>query len=495
MEVQNYSCFHGMVHPPGKPDSWHVINETDDMTQDELDGLDLRQYPITEGHPPEDENGNPSSITKHPELVRGQVLYQYKNPDGSKGIVCQLNHDRLSGVRTAVRIQNGNRASLSLGHRYQKWEDADGRVRHRFVPDHIAIVDEPRREGCYIKGMARMDRIDNEANRKRIADFMGKFGSTRDIYVNASKDSRVPDSNPNLKMADTASAPAAAAAQTPSQAPAPAQAQAQSQTQSQNPGPDSMDLSNLNKDEAIALFYRAVQDAKAANDARSALEAENSKYKSMEEKRKQAEIAEKKKQLEERLTIIREHAMQLAEKDAQSKRIAENIADPKKMCDDIYGCGMDEKVVNDFVENSMKFVEVLNNAASTYKDGMARNERTMQEYNLKRFREDPALGPYAMRYMSEEPSTKRMAMSGFRADDPPAAASAPMQAPAPAPTPSFNTLDAICSATAARVSAMRGSTGSGLDAYYEKAKNSVKPVETSPFPKGYTPTQGTFGYR
>lgn len=502
MSVRNYSLFRGVLHPPGKKDASEVEFIADDMTQEELDKLDVTGYPVTDDHPPPG-----ASIMKHPELVRGRVLVQYRGKDGSKHVVCQLNHDRLSGCQTKARIESGSTASLSLGHRYRDIEYHDGSYGHQFLPDHIAIVDEPRREGCYLEALMPMrTKIATDDNRRRTDAYLDRVRGEisarekgepviREVYQNASLQSKIATmaDAQQVSSAATTSAPATTMDTTSTPAPAATTAAPQAASvppQESSPAPtQGVDMEKLDPAEKDAILYetagRLVQEKERAAALESKLkEAEALKeklahYEKLENERKEREEAARRKEQEEQLAALREHLLQEAQKDEIVKqKVIEKLPyldDPKELYSSVYK-PEDCKTEAGKMDGAKNWMEVVNCANSRRHDATRRTENAVRENRNKRYREDPGVQSY-LSGMSMERETKRARI------DMPAPSPSAVQSELLSAFDQSKSIERLGGEAAGRVAGMRRQMGN-MAAYYRETMPRL-PTAQSKLPKGY----------
>lgn len=137
----------GRIHPEGKKSEKDVKNVTDDITQEHLNNMKLEGIALTAGHPP-----NGESITKHPNLVRGFIRKTIITKNGELWGIGFVDHNTLQGCLILSDIKGRAKEGLSLGHRFEEVRNSKtGKlVSRRYIPDHVAIVETPRRDGCYI---------------------------------------------------------------------------------------------------------------------------------------------------------------------------------------------------------------------------------------------------------------------------------------------------------------------------------------------------------
>ncbi len=135
---------HGRVHPPGKASPADVEVPCDEMTQVELDALDLTKVPITVDHPPDGVFVNDAR-----DLICGEILQTTRAPDGSKYVMGWLSTATEAGAKAYERLSSGE-LGLSLGNRYDEARYADTNELHSrsFTPDHVSLCKNPRRPGC-----------------------------------------------------------------------------------------------------------------------------------------------------------------------------------------------------------------------------------------------------------------------------------------------------------------------------------------------------------
>ncbi len=377
MADSQYSYFYGIVHPPGKKDASEVVNIADDMTHEQVKDLDLVDYAITEGHPP-----NGESITKHANLVRGRVVHQYMDQQGNKVIMGKLMHNGMSGIRTRYRIESGSNASLSLGHTVRPVEDENNNLNLKFLGDHIAIVDEPRRPGCHIHGMVRADRIDREKVTSRMAQLMNKVPTDRLAQQQQSAHSASVAMDAQLQgvAANQAAAPATNASNLPIPGAVPMQQQQQQQQQQSEP--------DLSRDQLLVAAINAAEEAKATRAELERLKAERAEeqrqIQEREAARRQQEREKKEKATRETESIMVEYIKQAAANgDAAAKAAVERYeAMPGGVAKALYDSDETKREEGLDMWNNM----VMCAGQSFTNQTMAQNQR-VQELMHKRARE------------------------------------------------------------------------------------------------------------
>lgn len=146
MDDDKMMYIYGCTHPPGKASPEDVKVLCDEMTQEELDGLDLTGVPITLDHPPINMH-----VKDTPELVCGKVLQMTRGEKGSKYILAWISAKTPAGEEAYRRLLNGE-LGLSLGHQYTERRYARTKELHSrsFAPDHVSLCKTPRRDGCWI---------------------------------------------------------------------------------------------------------------------------------------------------------------------------------------------------------------------------------------------------------------------------------------------------------------------------------------------------------
>lgn len=422
MEPDTYSFFHGIVHPPGKKSGDAIESITYDMTHDQVKDLDLNDYAITEGHPPDGD-----SVTKHMNLVRGRVIHQYMDDAGNKWIIGKISHGTPSGMRTLLRIESGKNASLSLGHRFQVMEDENGKITDRFLGDHIAIVDEPLRPGCHIHGLARADRIDMERVTIAQEQLFGKVTpdhpkpehslirsestvNNRESTMDASQQTTMPvagstamvPSHGLQQQQQQAQQQQAQQAQqlvpvTPQQQQMLMQQQIQQQQQhelqQQQQQQQMMDQQPLTQQELMMTAYRATAEKKMLAEKLERAEAALAEQKKKEQ---ETDIS----QWAEALNIFKAVIDREAERgDERAKRAAEKLKPgPESVAKAMYGEG-------DGVDGRKMLLEVVGCAGAAVRNQMMEQDRRFEELYHKRMRE-PGMEDYM--------SVKRPMISDFK---------------------------------------------------------------------------------
>lgn len=396
MEIDNYSCFWGVVHPPGLKSADEKVDYGDEFTQEELDALDVTDYPITEGHPPPE-----MSIIDYPYLIRGKVLLQTRDKKGRKLVCCQLNHDTFSGCRTATRIKNGSTKSLSLGHKCRQNVYKSGKVEFVYRPDHIAIVDIPRRPGCNIYDFTPMTNkitkriVKREPNK---SNQTSRTSSKTKVYQASADRMATPNETPaSQPQAGTSSA-------TPEQNTNQGQGQTQASggNYKDNNGSYMNDLELYDDEGKNTLMYENVRELARKNKELEELKKQSQEHEKLKNeleayRQKEAErkAKEEEKLKQDRMDTIqtwRQYMDQLAEKDENLKKEMESRAtyakDPKDLYEQYYGkrdgkCGDDDENMIDPLKDTL---EIINCAASRFTAGVKRNESTMRNARLQQYR-------------------------------------------------------------------------------------------------------------
>lgn len=179
--------FVGTVHPRSKFVQDRVA---DDIPQDDLDAMELRGVPVTVNHPPE-----PGPMANHPNLVRGEIIKTIRGKNGEKLAIGYIDHTDIKGCWLLNQIEDGFRRGLSLSHSITHRKDEHGRLlpKPEYRPDHVAIVETPRRPGCFlhaIKPPANCFKLRPTSHTSPFSDAAIKSES-EGVYVNASADTPV----------------------------------------------------------------------------------------------------------------------------------------------------------------------------------------------------------------------------------------------------------------------------------------------------------------
>lgn len=356
MANARYFYFTGIVHPPGPDEFGDEDSISDTLTKEQVDTLDLRDYAITEGHPP-----NLESVVKHKDYVRGRILGQYKDCDGNLCVFGKVSLYDEKGRALHARMQAGSNCSLSLGHQYQLLEDRAGNLYRRMLGDHVAIVDEPRRPGCHIHGFISADKIDNNAitswAKQRFSKSNAPDVATTESDIPFSMETQTATSVPASAVtpaaplssnvpAATAPAPSVAPPQTIQQPGRTlAQTAAELDPQSMNLIEQrlaNMDVNNMTKEDMAALASILIKKESLTaqqlqeRDAKIALL--DARFK--EQEKLAAEQTEK--NLSNIIAPFQEYAEQYADADPELKKATETFRSlPGTLCKGMYGNGTD----------------------------------------------------------------------------------------------------------------------------------------------------------
>jgi hypothetical protein len=352
MANARYFYFTGIVHPPGPDEFGDDDSISDTLTKEQVDTLDLRDYAITEGHPP-----NLESVVKHKDYVRGRILGQYKDCDGNLCVFGKVSLYDEKGKALHARMQAGTNCSLSLGHQYQLLEDRAGNLYRRMLGDHVAIVDEPRRPGCHIHGFISADKIDNNV--------ITSWAKQQFSKTNAPDATKTESDIPSSMETQTATPVPAATAPLSSPVPVPT-APAPSATPTmtvQQPGrtlaqtaaeldPQSMslieqrlanmDVNNMTKEDMAALASILI---KKESLSAQQLQERDAKIAFLDARFKEQEklaVEQTEKNLSNIIAPFQQYAEQYADADPELKKATETFKSlPGTLCKGMYGNGTD----------------------------------------------------------------------------------------------------------------------------------------------------------
>ncbi len=129
----------GKVYPRskclGEGVDTHYVD--DNIPFEILEQMDMDQIPLTSKHPPSFER-----VRGYPDIVCGSVTNSFMNK-GDKWVICVVDTDNPKGVEYLSKIKEGEQVGMSLSHVY----DTKSR---EYTPDHVSLVDKPRRPGCFV---------------------------------------------------------------------------------------------------------------------------------------------------------------------------------------------------------------------------------------------------------------------------------------------------------------------------------------------------------
>jgi hypothetical protein len=119
----------------------------DNIPMGELGEIPMKDTPLTDLHPPKR-----GRAKNHRDQWCGNVLCSYVDDDGHLWAVAELNTNTPKGKRILENMQNGSVVGLSMGTHYVSVEDpSNGEVlAETYISDHLAVVPDPRREGCNV---------------------------------------------------------------------------------------------------------------------------------------------------------------------------------------------------------------------------------------------------------------------------------------------------------------------------------------------------------
>lgn len=138
---------YGCVHGPGKESVDDLVVLSDELTQAELNELDLHGVPLTIDHPPRN-----VPVSQCPNLVCGRITHATRAVEGGgKYVFASFRTDTPAGQEAFRRLQAGE-LGLSMGHIYEENRyRGTGELHSRVITgDHVALCAKPRREGCWI---------------------------------------------------------------------------------------------------------------------------------------------------------------------------------------------------------------------------------------------------------------------------------------------------------------------------------------------------------
>jgi len=128
------------------PNKYDTMDITDNLPQNVMETFDLSGIPLTKGHPP----GIDKKIKDAQHLIRGRVNKSFINDDGDLWAIAELDTNSLRGKLILEGVKNGREMGLSLGHVHVSLEHEGEVIADKHIPDHLGIVDEPRRPNCKV---------------------------------------------------------------------------------------------------------------------------------------------------------------------------------------------------------------------------------------------------------------------------------------------------------------------------------------------------------
>jgi len=299
---------HGCVHGPGKASPDEVTIPGDQMTQSELDALELNNVPITVEHPP-----NRVYVKDTPDLVCGKIMHTVRDKDGSKYVLGWLSTATPAGEEAYKRLKAGE-LGLSLGHRYEevRYSDTKELYSRGFEPDHVSLCKNPRRPGCWIKiaGAAPPPTeayLNQESYTQRNASAPVQSAASSTGFASPTQTFA-----PSAKMADA-------------QAPAPSAA---TQAPAQPGGSAPMDTSSPVSDPTHTMLMKAAEEVKYHRERDAELTA---KFNEMQAQ--MATLAREREALIKEREDAKQRAMEAEQKKAEkaTKTIAEVFKGLKKL--------------------------------------------------------------------------------------------------------------------------------------------------------------------
>jgi len=397
--------FYGIVHPPGLDERTAEHSLTDEMLKRQVDELVLDDYPITEGHPP-----GTDSVVKHANLVRGRIISQYKDSAGNKCVFGKVSMDDARGMRLYQRMMSGENCSLSLGHRIQLLEDKNKNVFRRFLGDHIAIVDEPRRPGCHLQGFVSADKIDTEHITILTEQLFGKSDGTSP-EANASNEPVIA-SIMDAQSMQTQALPAGAAPGGGLPAPGQQQPAVPTDASGQTPaGEPQINPQNMSMVDLMKVAAKAIEGEKAAK-----LELQQSMAKIAEQEKRAMDL--KRKEMFDTVSVLKAIVdRDAARGDADALKLAEKLkGGPEALCGELYGAGTN-------VESMSTLMESVSCAAKVCQRQVQENDRMAAQILNERQRDFPQHAATVSQYASEMNKRPRLDSWGTNSFAPPVAPS------------------------------------------------------------------------
>jgi hypothetical protein len=165
------------------PDAESTKDITDNLPQDVMERLNLKGIPLTSGHPPVNK-----VIRDAPDIVRGRVSKSFVNHDGDLWAVSELDTSTDRGQRLLENVKNGKEMGLSLGHVFNAKTVLGKITSSEHVPDHLGIVDTPRRPNCFVYHFVAKNDIPSNFTSDHVANLtkaISRLPATKRTIVNA----------------------------------------------------------------------------------------------------------------------------------------------------------------------------------------------------------------------------------------------------------------------------------------------------------------------